>query len=67
LIFSFFFLSIPIVLVGNKIDRKDERVVSTEEGRSLANSWKVPFVEISAMDIKVKYFQKKEFLFENFF
>jgi hypothetical protein len=40
-------------LVGNKIDRNDDRVVSSEEGRALANLWKVPFVEVSAMDIKV--------------
>jgi len=34
-------------------------VVSTEEGRSLALSWKVPFVETTALDLKVK----KEFYF----
>jgi hypothetical protein len=51
-------------LVGNKIDRNDDRVVSSEEGRALANSWKVPFVEISAMDIKVLL--NKNFLFEIF-
>ncbi|CAF3827555.1 unnamed protein product [Rotaria sp. Silwood1] len=28
------------------------RVVSSEEGRSLANAWKVQFVEASAMDIR---------------
>jgi len=43
---------IPIVLVGNKIDRNDERVVSTEEGQLLANQWKVQFVEASAMNFK---------------
>jgi len=43
---------IPIVLVGNKIDRNDERVVSSEDGRLLANAWKVQFVEASAMDFK---------------
>ncbi|UJR34892.1 hypothetical protein I4U23_027670 [Adineta vaga] len=43
---------IPIVLVGNKIDRTDERVVSNEEGQTLANKWKIQFIETSAMDFK---------------
>ena len=29
-------------------------MVSSDEGRSLASSWKVQFVETSAMDLKVK-------------
>ncbi|CAF1150059.1 unnamed protein product [Rotaria magnacalcarata] len=43
---------IPMVLVGNKIDRNEERIISSEDGRSLANSWKIPFVEASAMDFQ---------------
>lgn len=39
---------ILIILVGNKIDLKNQRQVSTEEGEALANSWRVPFVETSA-------------------
>lgn len=57
-----------MVLVGNKIDRNDERfdlhssslssisffrIISKEEGRNLADLWKIPFVEVTAMDIKV--------------
>ncbi|CAF1561375.1 unnamed protein product [Rotaria sp. Silwood1] len=51
---------IPIVLVGNKIDRKDERVVSSEEGRSLARAWNVHFIEASAMNLEAvkKLFEK---------
>ncbi|CAF3004203.1 unnamed protein product [Rotaria socialis] len=51
---------IPIVLVGNKIDRKDERVVSTEEGRLLARAWNVHFIEASAMNLEAvkKLFEK---------
>jgi len=51
---------IPMVLVGNKIDRKDERVVSTEEGRSLARAWNAHFIEASAMDSEAvsKLFEK---------
>jgi Ras family protein len=41
-------VSVPIVLVGNKNDLHMERVVSVEEGKRLADSWKVPFVEASA-------------------
>lgn len=40
--------AIKIVLVGNKIDLPRE--VSTEEGRKLAEYYKVPFYETSAKD-----------------
>jgi len=30
------------------------RAVSTEEGRALARTWNVPFVEVSAMDLEVR-------------
>ena len=36
-----------IVLVGNKCDLEDKRQVTTEEGRSLAESYGIPFFEIS--------------------
>ncbi|CAD7093349.1 unnamed protein product [Hermetia illucens] len=39
---------VPIVLVGNKTDLHQERAVSTEEGRKLAESWKASFLEASA-------------------
>ncbi len=37
------------VLVGNKIDKENYRVVSTQEGRQLANSRKMGFFECSAV------------------
>jgi|EP01049_Picozoa_sp_SAG25_P001726 Ras-related protein Rab-8A len=37
-----------LVLLGNKIDCTAERVVSTEEGRSLAAEYSCPFFEASA-------------------
>lgn len=38
-----------MVLAGNKCDLEAERVVSTEEGRSLAERWgSIPFFETSA-------------------
>lgn len=41
---------VAIVLVGNKIDLKDQRVISTEEGRALAQRYgNIPFVECSAL------------------
>jgi GTPase SAR1 family protein len=38
------------VLVGNKIDLLNERAVSTDEGRTLAKKFGVPFLEVSAKD-----------------
>ncbi|XGW17843.1 hypothetical protein V3C99_002449 [Haemonchus contortus] len=40
--------SIPIVLVGNKADLRDERVVPLEMARQRAERWGVPYVETSA-------------------
>ena len=42
----------PIILVGNKCDLEDERRVSTEEGRVLADEFGVSFIETSAKDNK---------------
>lgn len=39
---------IPIVLVANKADLAEERVVSAEEGRDLAAKFKCGFIEVSA-------------------
>lgn len=38
----------PMVLVGNKTDLHQDRVVTTEQGRKLADSWKAHFLETSA-------------------
>ena len=44
-----------VILVGNKCDMEDERVVSTERGRQLAEQLKLHFFESSAKDnINVK-------------
>lgn len=40
---------IPIVLVGNKIDLKDQRAVTHEEGKALASELKCSFIETSAL------------------
>ncbi len=37
-----------MVLVGNKCDLEDDRVVSKAEGQSLASQWGVTFLETSA-------------------
>lgn len=37
-----------MVLVGNKCDLEDERVVGTEVGQNLARSWSSTFLETSA-------------------
>jgi len=39
---------IPIVLVGNKVDLSDERHVTTEQGRALAEKFGAGFLEASA-------------------
>lgn len=40
--------SLPIVLVGNKTDLHMERMISSDEGRRLADEWKAIFLETSA-------------------
>ena len=40
--------NIPIILVGNKIDLKNERIISEEEGRKLAKDNNFLFFETSA-------------------
>lgn len=41
---------VPMVLVGNKSDLEDERVLSPQDGIQVSESWgKVPFYETSAM------------------
>lgn len=37
-----------MVLVGNKCDLWDERQVTTEEGRAMAQQMNIPFLETSA-------------------
>ena len=39
---------VPMVLVGNKCDLEDERVVGKEVGQSLARQWASTFLETSA-------------------
>lgn len=39
---------VPMVLVGNKCDLEDERVVGKELGKSLANQFNCSFMETSA-------------------
>ncbi|CAF0821701.1 unnamed protein product, partial [Didymodactylos carnosus] len=41
---------IPLVIVGNKIDRTSDRVVSTAQGQKLAEDFGVAFIETSAKD-----------------
>merc|ERR1712000_800927 len=41
---------IPMVLVGNKCDLEDQRVVLKSEGEQLATKYKCPFFETSAKD-----------------
>jgi len=39
---------VPLVLVGNKCDLADQRVITTEQGHALANKFGSEFLEASA-------------------
>ncbi len=39
---------IPYIIIGNKIDKKDERLVTFEEGKEKADSYNVQYMETSA-------------------
>ena len=41
-------LDVPMVLVGNKCDLEDERVVSKDQGQTLARQFNCTFMEASA-------------------
>ena len=43
-------LDFPIILVGNKIDLTDKRVVKTEEGKNIAKEYGLDFYEVSNKD-----------------
>ena len=42
--------NVLVCIVGNKIDKKEERKVSEENGKKLADEYGFPFVETSAKD-----------------
>jgi len=39
---------VPMILVGNKCDLEDERVVGKDQGQGLARQWNSAFLETSA-------------------
>lgn len=39
---------VPMILVGNKCDLEDERVVGKDQGQNLAKNWNCTFLETSA-------------------
>jgi len=39
---------VPMILVGNKCDLNDQRVITTEQGEDLARKFSCPFMEASA-------------------
>ena len=42
--------TLPIILVGNKTDKIDERIITTEEGKQLADEYKMDFIESSSLN-----------------
>ena len=40
--------SVPIVVIGNKSDLSNQRVISYEDGKKLADKWQAEFLETSA-------------------
>ena len=53
LLFTYCDCSVPIVLVGNKTDLYVDRMVKTDEGKRLADSWHATFLETSAKQNEV--------------
>lgn len=52
--------SAPIVLLGNKADLEENRAVTTQEGKDLASSFKIPFMETSAktrLNVEESFFE----------
>ena len=47
--------SVPVVLVGNKIDLHMDRAVTLAQGQGVAASWRAAFVETSAKQNEVHY------------
>ena len=39
---------VPMVLVGNKCDLADQRVITTDQGEALASKFSCKFLEVSA-------------------
>lgn len=52
----FMYSSVPIVLVGNKTDLYVDRMITTEQGKRLADSWHAAFLETSAKQNEVRFF-----------
>ena len=56
-----------VILVGNKCDMEDERVISFERGKQLADSLGLEFFETSAKDninVRVRPFQIQNLILE---
>ncbi|MGH0173771.1 UNVERIFIED_CONTAM: hypothetical protein FKN15_066388, partial [Acipenser sinensis] len=54
-------VQVPIMLVGNKKDLHMERVITCEEGKALAESWSAAFMESSAKENQIVFYEGKCF------
>ena len=55
--------NVPIILVGNKEDLKNERKITYEAAKQLADEWGVEYIETSAktgfaMNLLINWFEK---------
>lgn len=55
-------IDVPMVVVGNKCDLEDERLVSKQQGESLARSFGCTFLETSAK-FQINVNEVKQILF----
>lgn len=61
-------MQVPMILVGNKCDLEDERVVGKDQGMNLSRMWTCTFLETSAKakinvsDVSNKYRDNSVFI-----
>lgn len=50
--FYFYYLDddVEIIIVGNKCDKIDERIISKDRGENIAKFYNIPFLETSAKE-----------------
>ena len=63
-------VQVPMILVASKCDLQDDRIISIQQGKDLAEKWKIPFIETSAKVIYIYiyiYFYRKKRMTKKYF